>query len=90
MITNENSETFYTILEFLKNKYKFVPKNITIDFSKSLYNAYKNLFKDININPCFYHYCQNIKRKLPQLKDKNSIINNYAKDLFANLKLLCV
>lgn len=40
LITNENSETFYTILQFLKNKYKFVPKNITNDFSKSLYNAY--------------------------------------------------
>ena len=72
LISNENSETFHTILEFLKNKYKFVPKNKTIYFSKYLYNAYKNLFTDINIIPCFYHYCQNITRQLPQLKDKNT------------------
>ena len=89
LISNENTETFYTILDFLKNKYKFEPKFITIDFSKSLYNAYKNIFNDINIIPYFYHYCQNITRKLPQLKDKYNVIKNFVKDLLTNLKLLC-
>ena len=34
LICNENIETFYLILNFLKNKYNFSPINITIDFSK--------------------------------------------------------
>ena len=50
MIQNENIETFYTVLEHLKNRYNFNPKNITIDFSKAEYGAYKKIFNDITIN----------------------------------------
>ena len=89
LISNEDFETFYTILEYLKNKYKFNPKNITLDFSKAEYNAFKIIFRDITIIPCFYHYCQNFARKLPELRNKNKVLKKIAKDLFSNLKLLC-
>ena len=89
MISNENTETFYTLFDYLKNKYNFKPKNITIDFSISEYYGFKNVFNDIIIIPCFFHFCQNIARNLPELKNNNNTIKNYAKDLFTNLKLLC-
>ena len=50
MIQNENIETFYTVLEHLKNRYNFNLKNITIDFSKAEYGAFKKIFNDITIN----------------------------------------
>lgn len=37
LLENENIETFYTIFKFLNNNYKFIPKFVTIDFSKALY-----------------------------------------------------
>ena len=49
MISNENIETFYTIFDFLKNKYDFKPKNVTIDFSSAEYNAIKKIYKDITV-----------------------------------------
>ena len=67
LICNENTETFSTLLEYLKNKYDFKPNRITIDFSKSEFNSYKLIFPNITIIPCFYHFCQNITRKLPQI-----------------------
>ena len=86
LICNENIETFYIILDFLKHKYNFSPINITIDFSKAEYIAYKKVFPNIRIIPCFYHYCQNITRKLPELRDDNKVIKKLAKELFTNLK----
>ena len=50
LIQNENIETFYIVLDYLKNRYNFKPKNITIDFSKSEYAAFKKIFNDITIN----------------------------------------
>lgn len=47
LICNENIETFYIILDFLKHKYNFSPINITIDFSKAEYIAYKKVFPNI-------------------------------------------
>ena len=89
MIFNENTETFYTLFDYLKNKYNFKTKYITIDFSVAEYYGFKKVFKDIIIIPCFFHFCQNIVRHLPELKNKNNTIKNYAKDSFTNLKLLC-
>ena len=89
MIFNENTETFYTLFDYLKNKYNFKTKYITIDFSVAEYYGFKKVFKDIIIIPCFFHFCQNIVSNLPDLKNKNNTIKNYAKDLLTNLKLLC-
>jgi len=88
MICNENIETFITLFDYLKNRYKFNPKYITTDFSKAEILAYKSIFIENIIIPCFYHYCQNITRKLKNLKSKNKKLKNMTKDLFANLKIL--
>ena len=89
LICNENIETFMIILEHLKNRYNFNPKRISLDFSKAQYIAFKRIFKNINILPCFYHFCQSITRKLTELKSDNEVLKEKAKDLFSNIKLLC-
>ena len=45
MISNENIETFYTIFDFLKNKYDINPKKMIIDFSSAEYNAIKKFIR---------------------------------------------
>mgnify|MGYP002624394402 CR=1 FL=1 len=89
LICNENMETFKVILEHLKLKYNFHPNKITLDFSKAEYYAFKIVYKDIIIIPCFYHYCKNIIRNLPELKSKTKTIKKQAIDLFDNMKLIC-
>ena len=64
MISNENTETFYTLFDYLKNKYNFKPKNITIDFSIAEYYGFKKVFNNIIIIPCFFHFGQSIVRDL--------------------------
>ena len=56
MICNENIETFITLFDYLKNRYKFNHKYITTDFSKAEILAYKSIFSETIIIPCFYHY----------------------------------
>ena len=89
LIYNENKETFISIFNFLKNKFNFYPPKITIDYSMSLLKANKYCFPDAKIVPCFFHFMQNQIKKLPELRNKNKVIKNYAKDLLGNVRLIC-
>ena len=58
LISNENIETFSTLLEFLNNIYQFNPKRVKLDFSKAEFTSFKIVFPNIRIIPFFYHFCQ--------------------------------
>ena len=88
ILQNENKETFVTILDYLKNKYNWIPTTITIDYSKAEKNALQYVFPNIKFIPCFYHFMVNIIKHLPELKSKNKTIKTLAKDCLANIKLL--
>ena len=88
ILQNENKETFVTILEYLKNKYNWIPTTITFDYSKAEKNALQYVFPNIKFIPCFYHFMVNIIKHLPELKSKNKTIKTLAKDCLANIKLL--
>ena len=88
LILNENKETFYSVLEYFNKRYKYEPKNITTDYSLAEIKAIKSLFPSINIIPCFFHFLQNICKKLPNLRSNNKKIKQLSRNLLANIKLL--
>ena len=88
LIQNENKETFVKVLNFLKIKYSWTPNKITIDYSKAEKNAITYVFPNVEIIPCFYHFMVNINKHLKELKSKNKVLKNFAKDCLANIKLL--
>ena len=89
IINKENKETFITLYNYLRNKYNFVPNKITIDYSQAFILAIKKAFPSCKIIPCFFHFMQNQIKYLPELRSKNKTLKNYAKDLLANIRLLC-
>ncbi len=89
IIENENKETFFTILEYLKIKYNWIPDRITIDYSRAERNALKSLFPKVDILPCFFHFMENNIKHFKEIKSKNKTIKNLAKDCLSNIKLLC-
>ena len=89
IISNENKETFITVLNFLKIKYNFTPKIMATDYSKSLILSIKHIFPNILLIPCFFHFIQNNIKKLPEIRSKTKTIKEYAKDCLANIRLLC-
>ena len=89
LIEKENTEIFITILEHLKYKYNLIPKKISIDFSKAEYKAIKAVFPNIIIIPCFFHFINNIIKRIPQIRSKNKRVKKLAYDLLANRILLC-
>ena len=88
IISNENKETFISIFNYLKNKYSFNLNSITIDYSLAEYNAIKTVFQNCQIIPCFFHFIQNISKRIINLKSKNLVKKKAAKNLLANMKLL--
>ena len=88
LLQNENIETFTSIFNYLESKYNFNPKSINIDCSSSEIIAIKKKFPHCKIILCYYHIVKRIIKHIPQLKDKNENINNKAKDLFSNIKIL--
>ena len=67
IISNQNKETFYTIFDYLKKKYKFNPNIITIYYSLAEVNGIKHVFPQIRLIPCFFHFMQNIVKRLRDL-----------------------
>ena len=63
IISKENKETFCTILDYLKIKYKFNPGIITIDYSLAELNVIKHVFPQIKFIPCFFHFMKYIVKK---------------------------
>ena len=87
LIKNENEETFLKIFDYLKQRFKFEPKNITMDLCKAEINAARKIFPKTNIILCFFHYMQRIVKHLKELKSANKKLKEKAKDLLSNLKL---
>ena len=89
IIANENKETFITLLTHLKTKYNFIPKKFTIDYTKAHLISIKFIYPLCTIIPCFFHFMQNNAKRLPEIRHKNKTIKELAKDLLANIRLLC-
>ena len=71
LIQNEISETIEVILNYLLQTYNFLPDNITLDFGRGVYKAFKKVYPNILFVPCFFHYIQKIVSRLPDLKSKD-------------------
>jgi len=86
---NEKKETFENIFIYLKNKYKFNPKNFISDFLLSQVQALKKVFFRCNIHCCFFHYWQSIRRNFKKYKltGKGNYDTNY--ELLLNHQILC-
>ena len=55
IITNENTETSITKIEYLRDKYNWQPNRITIDLSLAELKAFKLIFPNIIIISCFIY-----------------------------------
>ena len=55
----------------------------------SLLKSIKFCYPDAKIVLCFFHFMQNHIKKLPEIRNKNKVLKNYAKDLLANVRLIC-
>ena len=71
LISNENKETFCQVFNYLKNKHLFNPNAVTIDYSLAEYNAIRTVFPNCRIIPCFFHFIQNISKRINNLRSKN-------------------
>ena len=88
LIQNETSETIEVILNYLLQTYNFMPDNITLDFGRGVYKAFKKVYPNILFVPCFFHYIQKIVSRLPDLKSKDKNKKKLSQNLVANIKLL--
>ena len=86
LLKNEN---ILKILDYLQQKYNFNPKYISLDFDRGPYTAFRYKYPNSKIVPCFFHFIQRLIIHLPELKSKENPFYMEAKDLLANIKLLC-
>ena len=56
LISNETLITYYTMFDKLKTDYGFNPKIFTIDFNKASAKALKQVFPQVYIVKCFFHF----------------------------------
>ena len=88
LIKNEKEETFTKIFMYLKERFKFNPSFITMDFCKAEIKAAKKIFDKANIILCFFHAIQRLIKHLKEIKSKINSIKEEGNNLLANLKLI--
>ena len=63
LLSNEDIYTFKEIYKYLYENFKFLPRNIMVDFNLAQINALNKIFNNINIYMgVFFHYSQYIWR----------------------------
>ena len=60
--------------------YNFNPKVKIEDFCKAVYTTFKNIYKDIIMVSCLFHFLQRLILHLPQYKDFKIITLDYFKN----------
>lgn len=88
LIKNENEETFSSIFKYLNSKYSFYPEIINYDCCIAEIKAIKKTFNDSHIIICYYHVIKRIIQHLPEIRNKNKIKKEHAKNLLNNIKIL--
>ena len=68
LIPNETESTYYNMFYFLKNNFGFNPKIFSFDFNKASINALKQIYPNIYIIKCYYHYVNSIWKNLRKLR----------------------
>jgi hypothetical protein len=71
----KNAEIYKEAFNVLKDR-KCIPENIVVDFEQSAIIAYKEVFPQVTINGCTFHFSQSIWRKVQTLGLKNIYLNN--------------
>lgn len=88
LIPNETESTYYNMFYYLKNNFGFNPKIFTLDFNKALTNALKQIYPNIYIIKCYYHYVNSIWKNLRKLRVYQEENKKEVFELALNLKKL--
>ena len=68
LLTHETENIYEKFLHLLKFNYNFIPKYLTIDFSKSEENAIKQIYEnETKIIFCFFHFVQCLWRRINKI-----------------------
>ena len=64
LIMGETEQTFNFLFNNLKALYKFNPHIVICDYQLTLRLAFKDIFKDVKLYPCYYHFMRSIRKNL--------------------------
>ena len=92
LLCYEDQISFQRLFRYLHENYKFSPKNIHLDYCKALRNALltENTFtQKPKLIHCFFHFVQNVVKRMKALKIIKSRINKRAFEIIKNVEIIC-
>jgi transposase-like protein len=70
VLMDKKTEAAYKkVFEFLKSKYGIIVRYATTDFEIGMRNAIQSVYPDVQLQGCWFHYCQ--VRKIHSLRNFN-------------------
>ena len=91
LLSNEDTDIYVNLYNFLYNTYNFEPKRITFDFALGNLNAIKKVYgsvENITIVPCFFHLTQAWWKNANKCGLRKSSFINDAKCMIFNLQMI--
>ena len=88
LIIDGNEQTFNFLFNKLKTLYKFNPHIVTCDYQLSLRLAFKKIFKEVKLYPCYYHFVLSIRKILLKYFIKKDNCLELFYDIFSNFRIL--
>lgn len=91
VLMSRKTERCYThIFQSLRDSFPLNGKSIMTDFETAMRNALRNVYPNIELNTCWFHFCQAAKRKASQLQNFSNAVKTNEEIKSAYYKLLAL
>ena len=86
---NKSENSYFKAFEKFKELIKINIKYVITDFEKALINSVRRSFENSESNGCFFHFAQNIWKKIGRIGLIESFKNNFNFKFFVK-KMICL
>lgn len=90
-MTTKTEQCYSAIFQYIeKNIISLNGKSFMADYERSMRHALKNLFPDLKIAACWYHFSQNLKQNALRFREMMKEIrnNSAAKEIYHKLHVI--
>lgn len=71
LMTHKDQKSYYALFQMIKSQTSWNPKKVHLDFETAAANALLDIFPEIMLKKCYYHFTKSLWKKAKEMKMKS-------------------